>query len=123
MSDWLRRLNELNPERHPSSERSEIPRNSHFGDNGPNGPGISSLKQPPLDPDGSHDVLWGTGPRKEEEMMTLTAEEVSRAVDLLEGAVISGSIDSVIEEVEDGAAYHNLIDAILDLARAWKAVA
>jgi hypothetical protein len=56
-------------------------------------------------------------------MMTLTAEEVSRAVDLLEGAVISGSIDSVIEEVEDGAAYHNLIDAILDLARAWKAVA
>ena len=70
-----------------------------------------------------HDVLWGTGPRKEEEMMTLTAEEVSRAVDLLEGAVISGSIDSVIEEVEDGAAYHNLIVAILDLARAWKAVA
>ena len=56
-------------------------------------------------------------------MMTLTAEEVSRAVDLLEGAVISGSIDSVFEEVEDGAAYHNLIVAILDLARAWKAVA
>jgi hypothetical protein len=65
MSDWLRRLNELNPERHPSSERSEIPRNSHFGDNGPNGPGISSLKQPPLDPDGSpagsaRPVAWGS---------------------------------------------------------------
>ena len=50
----------------------------------------------------------------------MTAEEVSRAVDLLEGAVISGSIDSAMEKV-DGAAYHNLIDAILDLARAWKA--